>query len=420
MELAKLSKYQQILDNSEGAPEAKKDSSFDHGPAFLGTPARKDVPDRCGTCHSDVTKMNPYGMPTDQLAQYRTSGHGRALFEKNNDRVAVCIDCHGTHAILPSKNPESTVYAKNVIATCARCHEDPEHMACSELSTTVVSEYRQSVHGQGLLEHEDTAMPHCASCHGSHSAIPPGFGDVGHVCGRCHQQEETHFLESLHAKFPQFPRCIACHTRNKRDHRILPIVTEPETLRSLYEQIEASTSGATLDDPKLREAFATQRQASVEQFRTICQRCHSPSLQVAHRSFFGEIDEAATQAGEELYELIRQAEFRYAATAVRTDQVGRGVLLVKEQALTVEELKTKLTGLGPMQHSLDIDRIRQAAQDLNQQADQVENALNRKIQSLEWRYWTLIPMWAFVVFFGSALWLKYKQLKAAEVEPPPA
>ena len=37
------------------------------------------IPDTCGRCHADAKKMAKYGIPTDQLAQYRTSVHWDAL-----------------------------------------------------------------------------------------------------------------------------------------------------------------------------------------------------------------------------------------------------------------------------------------------------------------------------------------------------
>ena len=43
---------------------------FDHGSDFSGKSTRSDVPQACGTCHADVVRMNPFGLPTDQLARY--------------------------------------------------------------------------------------------------------------------------------------------------------------------------------------------------------------------------------------------------------------------------------------------------------------------------------------------------------------
>ena len=360
------------------ATQPTDSSQFDHGPTFRGKPSRQEIPERCGTCHADVTVMNPYGLPTDQLAQFRTSGHGRALYEKGDDQVAVCTDCHGRHAVLRPDDPASPVHPRNVPATCERCHGDASVMARSGLSTSVVTEYRQSVHGIGLLEQGDLGMPHCSTCHGSHSAVPPGYRDVGHVCGRCHQTEEQHFLASPHAKFSMFPRCVGCHTRGgeNRDHRIEREAASPET---------------------------------------ICQRCHQQRTQGGHRLFFGELDEQAAQSGAVLYQVIRRAELRYAAVAERVDRVGRGVLLVNDEAMIAEELRTKLVSLAPLQHTLDVEKLTQAALELDTLAEQVNASLDVKVRGLRWRYWALVPMWSFIGVFVAALWIKYKRLKHAMV-----
>jgi cytochrome b subunit of formate dehydrogenase len=37
--------------------------------------------------------------------------------------VAGCADCHSAHAVLPAKDPNSTVNPKNLVMTCAACHK---------------------------------------------------------------------------------------------------------------------------------------------------------------------------------------------------------------------------------------------------------------------------------------------------------
>lgn len=63
----------------------------------------------CGKCHKD------------RLHQYLESYHGRAN-DLGDDSVAACFDCHGTHAILPVADPNSTLSATNRLETCRQCH----------------------------------------------------------------------------------------------------------------------------------------------------------------------------------------------------------------------------------------------------------------------------------------------------------
>ncbi len=38
--------------------------------------------------------------------------------------VANCASCHGAHGILPSSDPDSTVYKGNLPRTCGKCHQN--------------------------------------------------------------------------------------------------------------------------------------------------------------------------------------------------------------------------------------------------------------------------------------------------------
>ncbi|HWI65896.1 MAG TPA: hypothetical protein VNT75_29050 [Symbiobacteriaceae bacterium] len=62
---------------------------------------------------------------------YDLSFHGVAVANGDN-RAATCVDCHGVHNVLPSRNEASTVSPKNLAGTCgtAECHPGaPENFA---------------------------------------------------------------------------------------------------------------------------------------------------------------------------------------------------------------------------------------------------------------------------------------------------
>ena len=110
---------------------SKKDKLEDaHGTDdFIGKPSRKEIPQLCANCHSDEKKMRQYGLPTDQFDKYKTSTHGKKLYKDNDTKVAVCIDCHTSHRILKKKDPSSSVFVKNIPATCGKCHSDEKLMS---------------------------------------------------------------------------------------------------------------------------------------------------------------------------------------------------------------------------------------------------------------------------------------------------
>jgi hypothetical protein len=179
----------------------------------------------CARCHSDPAKMHEFNpsLPTDQLAKFKDSPHGRTLLEKHDDRAPSCVSCHGVHGIRPAKDPQSKVYAQRVPETCGACHADPKIMAGfaradgSPLPTTQLAEYRTSVHGHALLVRGDLGAPACNTCHGNHAASPPGVAQVSQSCSLCHSANASLFDGSKHKHaFDQhnWPECGQCHSNH--------------------------------------------------------------------------------------------------------------------------------------------------------------------------------------------------------------
>jgi predicted CXXCH cytochrome family protein len=179
----------------------------------------------CARCHSDPATMHEFNpsLPTDQLAKFKDSPHGRTLLEKHDDRAPSCVSCHGVHGIRPAKDPQSKVYAQRVPETCGACHADSKIMAGfmradgSPLPTTQLAEYRTSVHGRALLERGDLGAPACNTCHGNHAASPPGVAQVSRSCSLCHSANASLFDGSKHKHtFDEhnWPECGQCHSNH--------------------------------------------------------------------------------------------------------------------------------------------------------------------------------------------------------------
>jgi hypothetical protein len=196
--------------------------AMDPAKGFKPTPSRLDIPDFCGRCHADPAFMKRYNPQArvDQLAEYRTSVHGKKN-AAGDSTPATCIDCHGVHGIRPVSSPESPAYAANVPRMCAGCHADAAAMAPYGIPTNQFEDYSRSVHAAALLEKGDNAAPACNDCHGNHGAAPPGVGSVAHVCGHCHGREGALFRESF--KQPLFENmsiaeCSVCHEHHRIRH----------------------------------------------------------------------------------------------------------------------------------------------------------------------------------------------------------
>jgi len=207
------------VDCHGGNPAAHRDKEKSHDPAarYVGVPARREIPELCGACHSDPLRMHVFALPTDQLAHYRTSSHGKALFERGDTKVAVCIDCHGTHAILGAADPAAATAPANLPDTCGRCHADPERMEPYGLPSDSVARFLKSVHGRALRQ-ERRGAPSCADCHGSHGTAPPGVGGVVQVCGHCHVNTQENYRRSPHFGSEEM-QCSACHEEKGAGYR---------------------------------------------------------------------------------------------------------------------------------------------------------------------------------------------------------
>ena len=82
---------------------------------------RKLQQQTCIVCHENSKIAQRYDITGGQVKQYEDSYHGLAMLRGDKD-VAMCVDCHSVHKILPKNNPESSVNPANITATCKKCH----------------------------------------------------------------------------------------------------------------------------------------------------------------------------------------------------------------------------------------------------------------------------------------------------------
>jgi predicted CXXCH cytochrome family protein len=173
--------------------------------------------------------MFRYGLPTDQLAAYKRSHHGKGLFDKGDKSVPTCVDCHKAHDVRSKTDPESPSYRSKVPDTCTTCcHADAEKMKAHKLPADVFEKYSNSVHGKGLLSGKQLRLPNCSDCHSAHGARPAGVTEVADVCGQCHTATREYFKRSPHfaaAEGGKMKECTSCHRYHDIDE-VPDFVTE--------------------------------------------------------------------------------------------------------------------------------------------------------------------------------------------------
>lgn len=126
------------------------------------------VIETCGRCHADEERMAPYGIPTDQVEEYRGSVHGQQLLEAGDVSAPVCNDCHGNHGAAPPG-------ISSVRNVCGQCH-------------SVMADFFDQSQHEEIFDAAD--LPGCVACHGNHGISMATDAALGtrsrEVCTRCH------------------------------------------------------------------------------------------------------------------------------------------------------------------------------------------------------------------------------------------
>ncbi len=168
-----------------------------HGSHSISNPKvpRTSIDGRCGKCHADIANA------------YRSSVHGRALYENHDPDVPTCTDCHGAHSITDPRSPlaEARTHKK-----CEKCHADKEKMERHGLNPNVVDTYLDDFHGRSNKLYDMGAgvpgkpLATCTDCHGIHDIQTTRGAEaqaaikarVKKVCATCHQGVAPEFSEA--------------------------------------------------------------------------------------------------------------------------------------------------------------------------------------------------------------------------------
>jgi len=136
-----------------------------HGAHDVRSPnkPRTTISETCRKCHSKI------------YDEYKSSIHGNALINEENEDVPVCTNCHGVHNI---QDPRTAQFRIETPELCAGCHADQELMSKYGLPSDVYNIYKLSWHGMDVavykakwptIWHESAV---CTDCHGVHNILP--------------------------------------------------------------------------------------------------------------------------------------------------------------------------------------------------------------------------------------------------------
>jgi len=191
---------------------------------------RLNVVATCLRCHKDQAIEKKYNLPDQkEMAAYEQSVHGMASRKAGLTGSAVCVDCHGNHAILPGDQPRSATHRQAIPTLCGKCHPG------------ILEKYEKSVHGKGMRA-GIAESPVCTDCHGEHTiariddpSSSVSSRNIPKTCSGCHDKEGissryalpkkrfSSYMDSFHGVAVEYgmtkaANCASCHGV----HEILP------------------------------------------------------------------------------------------------------------------------------------------------------------------------------------------------------
>ena len=204
---------------------------------------RLNIVATCLRCHKDQAIEKKYNLPDQkEMAAYEQSVHGMASRKSGLTGSAVCIDCHGNHAILPGDQPRSATHRQAIPTMCGKCHPG------------ILEKYEKSVHGKGMRA-GIAESPVCTDCHGEHTIARIGDSsssvssrNIPKTCSGCHDKEAissryalpkkrfSSYMDSFHGVAVEYgmtkaANCASCHGV----HEILPSSTPlPRSTRRIF------------------------------------------------------------------------------------------------------------------------------------------------------------------------------------------
>ena len=229
------------------------------------------APVDCGQCHTSEQELHAKSL------------HGKAI-ERGDPLAPHCKECHGTHDILSSGNPQSPVSPLRIPFTCGKCHQEGSIVQKQRTihQDRILENFSESIHGEGLLKKGLIVAPNCASCHTPHSILPHGDPassisrkNIAKTCTKCHAQIEVVHRKVIKGELWEkeahvLPACVDCH----QPHKIRKVfyeqgMSDRDCLRCHEnKELKASNDGRSLyvrvDD------LNHSRHAT-----TACSQCHS-------------------------------------------------------------------------------------------------------------------------------------------------
>jgi cytochrome b subunit of formate dehydrogenase len=225
--------------HESGHPSGKREADVPPKVNVIDLLASPHASVGCTDCHGDLegadfphpAKLKPVlcGSCHDQeQAQFDESLHGKAV-KRGDPQAPNCKECHGRHDVLRSQDLTSRTSVMNIPGLCGRCHHEgsPVQLTHAIPQDSILENYSESIHGEGLFKKGLVVTAVCTSCHTAHHVLPHtdpnssiSKAHIAETCTKCHAQiERVHrkvIRGELWEKQPHMiPACVDCHSPHK-------------------------------------------------------------------------------------------------------------------------------------------------------------------------------------------------------------
>lgn len=431
-------------------------------PIVIPTPAGSGTPDTntCATCHTAIDNKNH-----DLVTQWDASVHGQ-------NQIA-CADCHGgdptsdqvTVAMSPAKGFKGVPDRTQTVALCGTCHSDVDRMRQYQIPTDQYAKYKSSVHGERLLNANDTRVAICTDCHGVHDvkkASDPTAKvyplNVPSLCASCHAnadymapygiptdqfaiyQKSIHGIQLLQNADMRAPTCASCHGSHDAKPPTSADVVEVcgkchTATQALYQQ----SRHAQLEvGPKCWTCHGTHDVALPDESRFFhpkapeidCTICHNPkdrSLTLQATQFENDADRRCDTChhpdsiiyaqAKGLYDALTKASTAYDDAQAKINEAAGVGMIVSDADVQLTEAKTNLIQARAAVHTTKLTTVAGLADKAVESADQARAFAESRLSESLFRREAMVVILGLIVINVYALVLIRRRLNHAYALP---
>ena len=431
-------------------------------PIVVTPAASGSAPDTntCATCHTAIDNENH-----DLVGQWTASVHGQ--------NGVACADCHGgdptsdqvTVAMDPAKGFKGVPGRTDTVALCGTCHSDVERMRQYQIPTDQYAKYKTSVHGERLLNSNDTRVAICTDCHGTHDvkkASDPTAKvyplNVPALCASCHANadymapygiptdqyaiyaQSVHGIQLLQKADLRAPTCASCHgshdAQPPTSANVVDVCGKCHTAtQALYEQ----SRHAALDvGPKCWTCHGTHDVALPDESRFFhpkppeidCTICHNPvdrSLTLQATQFQNDADRRCDTChhpdsiiyaqAKAIYDALNKANDAYDAAKAKIAEAASVGMIVSDADVQLTEANTSLVQARAAVHTTKLTVVAPLADQAVASANQAEAFAESRLSESLFRREVMVVILGLIVINVYALVLIRRRLSHAYVAP---